>query len=77
MTQTRDRSFDVYGEVCVDPDGPMQADWLERPQARIEIWAEFLVKLYPKFLASEDYDLKPNLDTMHERYGAWASARSR
>lgn len=68
--QTRERSFDVYNEVCIDADAPARSDWLERPQARIEIWAEFLAKLYPKFLATEDYDAEPDLARLQDRYGA-------
>lgn len=71
-TQIRETAFELYPEVRIDADAPDTQEALDRPQAKVEFWAEYLSRSYPLFLASEDYEqsLDPYINRLKDRFGA-------
>jgi hypothetical protein len=48
---------------------PASEEGLERPQATIEFWAEYLAAVYPLFLLSDDFDAEHGLARLESRFG--------
>ncbi|GAA97293.1 hypothetical protein E5Q_03971 [Mixia osmundae IAM 14324] len=44
---------------------------LDRPQAKLEFWHEYLQRAYPLFLASDQYDLEPYKQQLESRFEAY------